>query len=130
MEEKLKELLEIKEYFNNLGSTLDGYLGNAPKIEVTNRMVRDIFTSTLTTRMGHISANGHFTSLERMQLLPAAYGGEDNVNKFARVKEITTEWIDYKDAWLSNASTKAFITVALDNTGNVVITKTDPYADL
>ncbi len=80
--------------------------------------------------VGHISANGHFTSLERMQLLPAAYGGEDNVNKFARVKEITTEWIDYKDAWLSNASTKAFITVALDNTGNVVITKTDPYADL
>lgn len=130
MEEKLKELLEIKDYFVNICSTQQGYLDNNDKLNPINHIVNDIFTSTLNTRINNTSVENRTGKIVTMLAVPAAYGGIDNVNKFVRAKEIALEWVAYKDALLNNASTKAYVTVALDNTSNVVITLTDPYADL
>lgn len=129
MEEKLKELLDIRDYFVELSSTRDG-VGELGKAGTIVNTIRDIFTSTLTTKITEVALHKNYGGIENMQRLPSAYGGEENVNKFVRAKEIALEWVAYKDALLNNASTKAYITVALDNTSNVVITLTDPYADL
>ena len=130
MEEKLKELLEIQEYFNNICSTREGYLDNNDKVGPISLFVKYIFTSTLVTRINNITIENLTGALTTMLAVPAAYGGIDNINKFVRAKEIALEWITYRDDLLNNASTKAYVTVALDNTSNVVITLTDPYADL
>ena len=127
MEEKLKELIDINKYFQEVCSTRNGQLDNLPKLEVSSRVLRDIFTSTQTTNFTEATIENLFRNVENMRLLPAAYGGIDNVEKLIHVKEIAQDWVSYKNNALANASSKAYLTVSLDENGDVVITLTDPY---
>lgn len=128
MEEKLLELIEIKNYYQEECSTYDGKMVNSGMLESVTKTVRDIFTSTLTTKFTDSTVNHQYAMLDNMRAMPVIYGGVDNVNKYARAKEIALDWVDYKNATLANLSSKAYITVALNNTGNVVIDVVDPYA--
>ena len=127
MEEKLLELIEIKNYYQGECSTIEGEQVNLGKLESVTKTIRDIFTSTLTTRFTDSTVNHYYASLGNMRAMPVVHGGMDNVNKYARAKEIALDWVDYKNATLANLSSKAYITVALNNTGNVVIDVVDPY---
>jgi len=128
MEEKLLELIEIKNYYQGECSTIEGEQVNLGKLESVTKTIRDIFTSTLTTRFTDSTVNHYYASLGNMRAMPVVHGGMDNVNKYARAKELALDWVDYKNATLANLSSKAYITVALNNTGNVVIDVVDPYA--
>ena len=127
MEEKLLELIEIKNYYQEECSTYAGSQVNSGKLESVSRTLRDIFTSSLTTKFTDSTVNHYYATLDNMRAMPVIHGGMDNVNKFARAKEIALDWVDYKDATLANLSSKAYITVAINNTGNVVIDVVDPY---
>jgi len=127
MEEKLKELIDINKYFQEVCSTRNGQLDNLSKLEVSSRVLRDIFTSTRTTNFTVATVENLFRNAKDMRLLPAAYGGIDNVEKLIRVMEIAQDWVSYKNNALANASSKAYLTVSLNKNGDVVITLTDPY---
>lgn len=127
MEEKLLELIEIRNYYQDECSTYSGSQMNFAKLETVSKTVRDIFTSSLTTRFTESTIKHYYTTLDQMRLYPVLYGGMDNVNKFARAKEISEDWIDYRDGILANLSSKAYVTVTLNNNGNVVIDAVDPY---
>ena len=127
MEEKLLELIELKNYYQDLCITYEGNQTNLGKLETITKTLRDIFTSSQTTKFTESTIFHYYASLDSMKVLPAVHGGVDNVNKFERAKEIAQDWVDYKNGVLANLSSKAYITVALNNTGNVVIDVVDPY---
>ena len=127
MEEKLLELIELKNYYQDLCKTYEGNQTNLGKLETIMKTLRDIFTSSQTTRFTETTVSHYYDSLNNMKVLPAVHGGIDNVNKFERAKEIAQDWVDYKNDVLANLSSKAYITVTLDNTSNVVIEVVDPY---
>lgn len=127
MEEKLLELIEIKNYYQGECSTYAGNQVNFGRLESVTKTLRDIFTSSLTTKFTESTVNNYYIMLDNMKVLPAVYGGMDNINKFARAKEIALDWVNYKDGVLANLSSQAYITVTLDNSSNVVIEVVDPY---
>lgn len=127
MEEKLLELIEIKNYYQDLCSTYEGNQTNSGKLEIVIKTLRDIFTSSQTTKFTEATVNNFYSTLDNMKTLPAVYGGVDNINKFARAKEIAQDWVNYKNTILANSSSKAYVTVSLSNSGNVVIEVVDPY---
>lgn len=127
MEDKLLELITLKEYFQEQCSTYAGNQINSGMLETVIKSLRDIFTSTNVTRFTESTVENQYATLNNMKTLPSIYGGVDNINKFERAKEIALDWVQYKNDVLANASTRAYLTVSLNNTGQPVITLTDPY---
>jgi hypothetical protein len=129
MEEKLKELLDIQEYFNNLRAiNYSNSITYSEHSSIISTVVRDIFTNTQHVRLGKASLKMRYAPVELKLHIPDANGGIDNINKLLRTKEIAEEWVDYKDSILANSSSVAYITVSKSSSGNVVITLDDPYA--